>query len=483
MTTMATPKYKTDIPLAITVPDRVETRLGTLTFKDGFPDEATIEKVYDNLDFQHAVQAFLTAMPAASLSAMREGLRSIGVNNRTVAIFEDMMDARSLCLTANTESVYLTGWLDLTDGPIVVETPPSVLGFVDDFWFHYVTDMGNAGPDGGKGGKFLLLPPGYPNDAPREDYFVVKSPTYGNWIVVRGFLVNGDSRLAVESMKKHFRVYPLTQASNPPETSFVNASGKVFNTIHAMDFSFYEEVNRVVQEEPAEAIDPETLGLLASIGIEKGKPFAPDERMKKILTEAAAVGSATARTVSYKTRIPEARKYPGSSWIDVFYGGDHQFLHNGARQLDGRTLFFFVATGITPAMSMKMVGIGSQYAAAYTDFQGRALDGGKTYRLYLPPSIPVKDFWSLVIYDTQTRSLLQSDQRFPSTGSQKKGVVTNIDGSVDVYFAPELPAGVNEANWVQTVPGRGWFIVLRLYGPLQSWFDQTWRPGEIVELK
>lgn len=474
-------QYRTDIPPAITTPDSVETRLGTLRFRDGFPDDATVQRVYDNLDFQRGVQAFLAAMPAASLLAMREGGKSIGVNNNSVALFESLMDSKSLFLTANTESVYLFGWLDLKDGPLVVETPPNVLGFVDDFWFRYVTDMGNAGPDKGKGGKFLFLPPGYTGEVP-QGYFVSRPKTFGNWVVARGFLANGSPRAAIDSIKARFRIYPLAQASSPPQTNFINASGRAFNTIHAMDFSFFEEVNRVVQEEPNNAMDPQTLGLLASIGIEKGKPFAPDDRMKKILTEAAAVGSATARTLTYKSRIRESQIFPNSGWGTAFVGGSYEFMHNGARLLDPYSSFFFVATGITPAMSVVMVGVGSQYAGNYVDSEGRPLDGSKTYRLRLPPNIPAKDFWSLVLYDTQTRSMLQTDQQFPSTGSQKAGLAVNPDSSVDVYFGPKAPPG-KENNWVQTRPDKGWFVILRLYGPLQPWFDKTWKPSEIEELK
>ncbi|MCI0364703.1 MAG: DUF1254 domain-containing protein [Phycisphaerales bacterium] len=170
-------KYKTDIPPAITIPDSVETHLGTLRFRDGFPDDATVQKVYDNLDFQRGVQAFLTAMPAASLSAMREGLRSIGVNNSSIAVWETLLDSRSLVLTPNSESVYVMGWLDLKDGPLMVETPPNVLAFVDDFWFRYVTDMGNAGRDKGKGGKYLFLPPGYKGAVP-QGYLVSRSRAF-----------------------------------------------------------------------------------------------------------------------------------------------------------------------------------------------------------------------------------------------------------------------------------------------------------------
>ncbi|WP_426671320.1 DUF1254 domain-containing protein [Mucilaginibacter sp. McL0603] len=473
-------KYKTNIPAAITIPDMVDTRLGTLNFIDGFPDDNTVQKVYDNLDFVHGMQAFMNTMPAASLFAMRQGLKSIGVNNHSVVVFNDMTDSRTLFLTANTESVYLAGWLDLKNGPMVVESGPGVLGFVNDFWFHYVADIGNAGPDKGKGGKFLFLPPDFKGDTP-AGYFVYQSRTYSNWLTMRGFLVKGSAKPAVASFKKHVKIYPLSMAVKHPATSFINGSGKYFNTIHAMDYSFFEEVNTVVQEEPNNAMDPETLGLLASIGIEKGKPFAPDDRMKKILTDAAVMGNATVRTLMYKARIPEFYFFPNSAWGTPFIGGSYLFERNGVRLIDPRSMFFFAATGITPAMTVARVGIGSQYAAASVDLKGQALDGGKNYRIHLPPGIPAKDFWSLVVYDTQTRSMLQTDQQFPSTGSQKKGIKINADKSVDVYFGPKAPQG-KKNNWVQTVPGKGWWVILRLYGPLQPWFDKTWKPGEIEEL-
>jgi hypothetical protein len=204
--------------------------------------------------------------------------------------------------------------------------------------------------------------------------------------------------------------------------------------------------------------------------------------MKKILTEAAAVGSATVRTLTYQSRMKEMRIFPTGSWVTAFVGGSYEFLHNGARLLDAYSMFFFLATGITPAMSIERVGVGSQYAGAYVDSTGRPLDGGRTFKLHLPPGIPAKDFWSIVVYDTQTRSELQTDQQFPSIGSQKAGVVVNADQSVDVYFGPKAPAG-KESNWVQTMPGKGWFPILRLYGPLQPWFDKKWQPGELEEVK
>jgi hypothetical protein len=469
-------KMTTPIPSSITTPDSVETRLGTLKFFDGFPDDPTVQKVYDNLDFQRGVQAFLSGMPGASLVGMRTGFRKLGALNNNILLFENRLDSKSLFLTGNTDSVYFSTWLNLKDGPMVLETPPKVLAFLDDSWFQYVTDIGNAGRDKGQGGKYLVLPPDYKGEVP-EGYLVARSRTYNLWLMGRGFKVNGDLKPAVEGIKKNLRIYPLAQAKNPPETKFINGSGVELNTVHANDFSYFEELNEVVQEEPSEALDPERLGLFASIGIEKGKPFAPDERMKKILTEAAAVGNATARAILFRTRMKDAYYYPNSAWFTTFQGGYEFLSQPGVRNLDARVMFHYYATGITPAMAMKMVGIGSQYAAATVDSQGKPLDGSKTYKIHLPPNIPAKDFWSFVVYDNQTRSMLQTDEQFPSIGSEDKTVVVNPDTSVDVYFGPTAPAG-HETNWVQTVPGKGWNVLLRLYGPLQPWFDKTWKPGE-----
>jgi len=474
----APPKMKmaTPIPPSITTPDSVDTSIGTLKFFDGFPDDATVQKVYDNLDFQRGVQAFLSGMPGTSLAAMRTGFAKLGALNNNILIFENRLDSKSLFLTGNTDSVYFSTWLNLKDGPLVLETPPKVLAFIDDAWFQYVTDIGNAGRDKGQGGKYLVLPPGYTGPVP-EGYLVAKSRTYNLWLMGRGFKVNGDLKPAVDGIKKNLRVYPLSQAANPPATRFINGSGVAVNTVHANDFGYFEELNEVVQEEPSEALDPERLGLFASIGIEKGKPFAPDERMKKILTDSAAVGNATARAMLFRTRMKDAYYYPHSAWLTTFSGGYEFLLQPGVRNLDARVMFHYYATGITPAMAMKMVGIGSQYAAAFVDSTGKPLDGSKTYKIHLPPNIPAKDFWSFVVYDNQTRSMLQTDEQFPSIGSEDKTVVVNPDTSVDVYFGPTAPAG-HETNWVQTVPGKGWNVLLRLYGPLQAWFDKTWKPGE-----
>ncbi|VVD60446.1 signal peptide protein [Pandoraea aquatica] len=473
----STYRMTTPIPSQITTPSSVDTRIGTLTYFDGVPTPQTAARVYDNLDFLRGVGVFLNGVPGASMVAIRAGLRDAGATGSTVGVFESLMDSKSLFLTANSETVYFWNWMDLKQGPVVVETPPNILGVVDDFWFRYVTDMGNAGPDKGKGGKYLFVPPGYTGPLPASGYFIVKSPTYGNLLFGRGFMQHGDPKPAVASLKAGLRVYPLSQAGNPPPTRFLNLSGRVMNTVHANNIEFFHEIDQIVQEEPAGAYGPDMTGLFAAIGLEKGKPFAPDARMTQILTDAVAVGNATARSIDFANRNPAAYIYPDRKWTTPFIGGSYEWLNNGARNFDARTMFFYAATIDTPAMAVAMPGIGSQYAATNTDRNGQPFDGGKHYVLHVPPNVPVKDFWSVVVYDTQTRSMLQTDQPFPSLSSEKD-LLRNADGSVDVYFGPTPPQG-KEKNWVQTIPGKAWFTIFRLYGPLQAWFDRSWKLEDI----
>jgi len=490
-----TPGYNHKIPEKIMTRDRIETRIGTLEFFDGMPNKETVEKLYDNLLLVRGMETFLNGIPATSVEGLRLGNAELGADgSNVVIILKELLDSSPLFLTGNTDTVYASAFLDLKkDGPTVIEIPRECgPGTLNDAYFRFVTDMGAPGPDRGAGGKYLILPPDYEGnlDGPigskeaeidGEKYFVSKSPSYVNWLILRGFLVDGKPDAATRMFEEGLKIYPLAKAKNPPKMKFLNGSKKSWNTIHANNFEFYHELNEVIQREPVSFLDPELRGLFASVGIEKGKPFEPTKEEKKILTEAVAIGNATARALAFRPRLEGTKLYDSGGWMTAFVGGSYQWLKDegkGGRNLDARTLFFYQATVNTPAMVLKMIGKGSQYAYITTDKNGEYLDGGKSYTLDIPANVPAKDFWSVVIYDPQTRSELQTGQPFPSKNNKRDPLKENHDGSVTLYFGPKAPEG-KESNWIQTVPKKGWYPLLRLYGPLEAWFDKTWRPGEI----
>jgi hypothetical protein len=513
---LATAQAASAIPPTITTPDRVNSRLGTLEFKDGAPSKGTVDKMYDQIDFTHAYNVFMNSLDGVSIATLRKGMQSVGVKDNEVIVFSDLMDSKSLFLTANADTVYAIGILDLTKGPMVLEVPPKFLGAIDDQWFRWVIDIGLPGPDRGVGGKYLIVPPGYEGELP-QGYFVARSRTnYVAWFG-RSFLENkSDPKPAAETIRKFTNVYPyeaggvgtpiaeflagkarLGRITAPPPTKFHEASGKVMNTVPPNDWSFYETLNEIVQQEPATSLDPELMGSMAAIGIVKGKPFNPDGRMKKIMTEALAVANAASRTIFMSPRDPSWYYYPGSSWWNYLFVTGYQFetpiplitrdgakpfAPTGYRTLDARTNFFYGVTGITPAMAMRLTGIGSQYLLAMADANKQHFDGAKTYKVTLPKGIPEANFWSLTLYDNMSRSMLDTPQRYPRAGSQtypSPAAEPNADGSTVVYFGPKQPDGVKRGNWIQTMPGKGWFTILRLYSPLEPFFDKTWRPSEI----
>jgi len=509
------------IPVAITTPDTVQTRSGTLDFKDGMPSKETLAKVYDNLDFTHAFDAFVNTFQGVNAAAARKGFLDIGVKDNEVLIFSTLMDAKSLFLTANADTVYFLGFIDLSKGPMVLETPPKALGTVDDMWWRWVVDFGLPGPDRGEGGRYLLLPPGYDGPLPEGGHYIARARTNRVLFLGRSFLENkNDPKPTAELIRKFTKIYPYDaggvgtsiaeflngkakfgRLASPPATVFHEGSGKVINTIPPNDFSYYEMLNEVVQQEPTTSLDPELMGPVAAIGIVKGKPFAPDARMKKILTEALALANATSRSLFMNPRDPEFFYYPGSAWWNSLFLSGYEFETpipaitpegvkpfppTGYRTLNARTLFFYGVTGITPAMAMRVPGIGSQYLFAMVDANKQYFDGAKTYKVTLPKDIPEANFWSFTLYDNQTRSMLDTPQRYPRAGSQSypsPAAEPNPDGSTTVYFGPTQPPGIKRGNWIQTTPNKGWFVILRLYSPLEPFFAKQWRAGEIELVK
>ncbi|HIF93691.1 MAG TPA: DUF1254 domain-containing protein [Myxococcales bacterium] len=478
------PKYKADVPQGLMTPDKVQTEfLGELEFFDGMPSDATVKKTMDFIDLSRAVDAFLNGMPATSIYAMLEGMKQAGAEPGDLVLWENLYDARSLLLTPQTTTPYGFAEINVKAEPAIVEVPAGALvGAVDNAFFRHVTDLGVTGPNHGKGGKYLFVGPDYKGEAP-DGYRVIRTPTYRNWMFLRAIVKDGDLEASTEGLKTQFRIYPLSQLENPPKGKVALASGAKINTIHANDVSYYDELNAVVQYEPADAFNPELVGLFASIGIKKGKAFAPDERMQKILIDGAAIANATARSITFRPRTSSVYFYPGErQWYSPFAGGSAEFMNNGELVLDDRIMFHYYATGITPAMAKPVVGTGSAYELGVHDSQGRYLDGGKTYKVTLPSPIPAKDFWSFMVYDGQTRSVLETDQKTGGLDSNNPSVTANDDGSFTMWFGPKAPRG-HEGNWIQTMHGKSYNVLLRLYGPLQPWFDKSWIPGdfELVE--
>jgi len=472
-------KMTTEIPEGISTPNTLNTNtIGELNFFDGVPYPETAEKVYDYIDLHNAIDAYVKGIHIASMEALKRGIEEFGPANKTALLFEDLMDSKAFWLTPNTTNVYMASWLEVGDEPMVIETPPDVLGFINDHWFKYVIDFGRLGPDKAQGGKFLIVPSTYEGEIP-EGYFVARTNTHGHWVIWRGFQKDGSPKPAVDATKATFKIYPLSQKDNPPAMNFVNMSGKINNTIHRMDEEIYHEINAVVQSEPLIGENPEILGALAAIGIKKGQEFTPDARMQKILKEAAKIGAAIVRTQMARPRSEYQYKFKGTQWLNPLAYKSYLFEHEGVRLLDSRSAFHFYATGITPAMSMKIIGKGSQYAVAYSDKNGDFFNGSLTYKFNVPANPPMKDFWSFTVYDNQTRAMLQTDQQFPGVDNNNEGIVQNADGSWDIYFGPEPPKGF-ENNWIQTIPGKGWNTIFRLYGPLEPWFDNAWYPSDAV---
>jgi hypothetical protein len=461
--------------------ETVKTRFGDFEFRNGYPTAEATEKLYEFRTFNRAVESYLHFVTLMSMFYMQKGLYDFGLDAANkFLIFETLLDAQSLYLTPNTESVYGMQFLDLKrDGPTVVEAPPGLLGGFSTMWQQSLLGVGPTGVDKGKGGRFLLLPPDYEGQPP-AGYFTAKSPTYGVWFGVRGFLVNGRSDPAVARMKT-MKIYPLARAANPPAMIFLNGSGKPIDTIFPDNYEYFESLAAVVEKEPVTAISPSDRFLLASIGVEKGKPFAPEASTKQLLAEAARVGAAMARANTFASRDSTAKVYHDRRWEWAFMGGTATWDEQGYVNVDHRAAWNYAATGNSPAMVERTVGSGSQYLVVTHDASGAFLDGAKTYRLHLPPNVPVKLFWSVVVYDALSRSELQNGERFPSV-SQYTGPVANADGSVDIYFGPQAVAR-KEKNWVRTLPGRGWFPYLRFYSPTEGFFDKTWRPDDIVEMK
>jgi hypothetical protein len=458
----------------------VKTRLGEFEFRNSYPTADTVAQLRNALLFNRAVEAYLVQMPGVSWYRVWKGTaQAADATPNQIVIWETLMDATTLLLTGNTETVYGLCALDLKrDGPVVVEVPANMLGGFSDLWQRQIVDIGLTGADKGKGGKFLLLPPDH-TGAPPAGYLAAKASTYAVVFGVRGFQVDGKPDKAV-ALIKTTRIYPLSQAGSPPATKFVNGSHKEIDTVFTDDGHFFDDLAGMIEREPHEVIPSHERFQIAAVGIEKGKPFKPDAERRKVLDEAARFAAAVARCNSFASDDPARLVYRDRKWEWAFVGGSASWDSQGYVNTDRRAAFAYIAIGMSPAMVEKHVGVGSQYLWTPRDSNGALFDGARSYVLHVPAKIPVRNFWSVVAYDADSRSILRNDQPFP-TVSTYTGPRANPDGSIDIHFGPKAPSGP-EKNWIQTMPGKGWFTSFRFYGPLEPFFDQSWKPDDIVRL-
>jgi hypothetical protein len=452
----------------------VDTRLGKLDLESGYPSKAAIDKLYDELDFQRATQAYIWALPAVGFHGLHLAhLDTFGAKDGDIVVYEGLKDKAGM-LTPNLTTTYIMSFWNMAEkGPLVVEVPAgATAGGVLDIWQRPVTDIGQTGPDKGKGGKYLILPPGA-KDVQAQGYVVRRSKTNQLWFATRG--LGPDPKAAGEVLRAH-RLFSWNDRENPGSTKYIPVGGRAWASNQPPNLDYWRYLSAVFQAETPEPRDRFFLAMLQPLGIEKGKAFNPDDRQKRILTQAAEVGELMARATAYEKRFPGASVWPGAHWE---YANMVELNQEGKQyaQLDERGSWFYEAIGNSVGMQGRTLGFGQVYLETSKDRDGAWLEGGKSYHFHVPANAPVQQFWSITLYDNVTRGPVITDQGAADLSS-RQNLVKNADGSVDVYFGPTKPQGAN-ANWIKTTPGKGWFPYFRLYGPTKPYFDKTWRLPDI----
>ena len=480
--------------------------LANLPFAEGRPTKETAQKLRDELLFQRATQTYLWALPLINTLGMKVGSeKAFGAGYNVLPVWKERLDAKTLVTTPNSDVIYAMSYVDLgKDGPLVFDAPPQLQGILLDFWQHpipgptidgkqFFGDVGFPGPDGGKGGKFLLLPPGYKGEV-AEGYFVYRSATNNVFVFLRSFYQDPKNLTPAVALVEQAKIYPLNGEAGAKPMKFPDASGIPVNMLPTSDGTVFDQLKQLVDSEGANLADPDGLGILAAIGIVKGQPFTPDANTRTILDQAAKIAYKMSRVIGFEEIIGgrSYRVYPDRRWVNPLADGTPSnptgaldlawtITAGGYLALDARINFFTNYYSISPGMVSQTPGKGAKYMIAFTDNEGEPLSGASNYRLKLPPNIPAANFWSVTLYNAENSSGLDNGQPFPSLGLRDKPA-QNADGSTDLYLGPKAPEG-KEGNWLATVPGKGYFAILRLYAPTEAAIDKSWKPGDIVEVQ
>ena len=462
----------------------------------------TAQTLRDEMLYHRATQTYLWALPLINTLGMQRGSeQAFGAGYDVLPVWKKRLDAQTLVTTPNSDVIYAMSYVDLGKyGPLVFEAPPMLQGILLDFWQRpipvdggkFAGDVGFFGPDQGKGGKFLLLPPGYKGEIP-EGCFVYRSGTNNVFVFLRAFYADASDLKPPVDLIEKAKIYPLGGGARPMK--FPDASGVPVNMLPPGDVTAFELLKKLVDSEGPHLADPDWMGMLAGLGIVKGEPFHPDERTWGILGRAATSAYKMSRVLGFDEVVSgrSFRMYPDRRWLNPMADATaenpsgkldlswRRVDRDGALDVDCRPWFFTNYYSVSPGMLSQIPGKGAFYVIAFTDGDGVPLTGGTSYRLTLPKDVPAANFWSVTLYDAENSSGLANGQPFPSLGSRDHPD-QNADGGTDLYLGPKAPEG-KERNWLATVPGRGYFIILRLYGPTEPALTRTWKPGDVVSVR
>jgi len=458
--------------------ETIETRSGTITIDHDYLTPESAKLLSDELFFQRAVQVYHLALPAVGGAGIFYEQDKVGATTGDIIYWSDFMDSEIDLLTGNISVLYYMSLQDLSDGPIVFEVPAgSLQGHIDNIYQQVITDVGGTGPYEGNGGSILILPPNYDGEIP-ENYFVVQSDTMQILTVGRAF-VNAPDKAAAEELITSMNIYNLSEVDNSPQVKFFDVAGESLKLSHPTTEGFWKFLHEIYSKETVVRDEDKNLvGLMHTIGIVPGEPFEPDKHSKEILDKAAVIADLMARNIAYDSPVKESfLYYPGKNWELAFMTKNPQFEdERGVTQIEQRMSFVYQAITTADAMVLEIVGKGSKYLGTYRDADENFLIGSNTYQLNIPADVPAENFWSLLVYDAETRSMIKNDvQPLPGIRSlDSDKLIQNEDGSYDVYFGPEAPEGY-ENNWVKTNEGDGFFVFFRFYSPTEAYYDKSWQ--------
>ncbi|WP_434583688.1 DUF1254 domain-containing protein [Klebsiella sp. R390] len=456
--------------------ETVDTRIGQLEFDGGYPTPTTMDHLMNEMDFMRATQAYMWGIPAVGLIEWKNAHNNVfhAPDGQMVSYLTQKQ--KQGILTPNFTTPYIASFADLSKtGPVVLTLPKGLMaGMILDIHQRVLADLGVVGPDAGKGGKYLILPPGYDKPIPKEGYFVVKATSNNVLFGVR--LLDKDKAEAIKRLVPQITSSLYDEDKTGTTWHVKAASEDAWSQTPPEGMAYWKAINQIVQSEVVDERDRFMLEHLRFLGIEKGKLFTPTEAQTKILEEGAVVGQAMAKANNYGKRF-EPAFWPGTHWKHAITVSPSQRTNNWD-QFDERASWFYEAVTISKAMLSQTPGVGQRYIVTYQDKDGNWLNGEHTYKLHVPANVPAKQFWSTTVYDEKERELIINDEKSPDIGSTKQGLKTNADGSVDIYYGPKPVKGF-EQNWIQTKPGDGWFTYFRFYAPTEAFFDKSWTLGDI----